>query len=61
MASSISTRNLDGDYNRIGVGDGPVTLDWGGNAQIVSEFGIMHVGIGVWLADPLHDRLGLIQ
>jgi Ca2+-binding RTX toxin-like protein len=61
MASTIYTRNLDGDYNRIGVGDGPVALDWGGNAQIVSEFGIMHVGIGVWLADPLHDRLGLIQ
>jgi len=61
MASTIYTRNLDGDYNRIGVGDGPVALDWGGNAEIESKFGIQHVGVSVWQADPLHDRLGLIQ
>lgn len=61
MAQTISTRNFDGDYNRIGVGDGPVSLDWNSDIQVVSNFGILNITVGVWQADPLHDRLGLVQ
>jgi hypothetical protein len=59
MASTIYTRNLDGDYNRIGAGDEPVALDWNSDIQINSSYGIMNVAVSVWQADPLHDRLGV--
>jgi Ca2+-binding RTX toxin-like protein len=61
MAKTISTRNFDGDYNRIGPESGPVALDWNSDIQVNSNYDILNIGVAVWQADPLHDRLGLIQ
>jgi hypothetical protein len=60
MPNTIDTWNLDGDYSRIGEGDGPVALDWYSNAEVISGYGIMSVTVSVWLADPVHDRLGVM-
>ncbi len=60
MPKTIDTWNLDGDYSRIGEGDGPVALDWYSNAEVISGYGIMSVTVSVWLADPVHDHLGVM-
>ncbi|MBL0404135.1 hypothetical protein JKG68_09175 [Microvirga aerilata] len=59
MAKTIDTWNLDGDFTRIRDGDGPALLDWGGNAEVISGYGIMYITVSVWSPDPVHDRLGI--
>lgn len=61
MPTTIDTWNLDGDFIRVENGSGPERLDWGNNAEVISGFGILNITVGVELADPLHDRLGIIE
>lgn len=61
MAKTIYTRNFDGDYNRIGPEDGPISLDWNSDIQVVSKYHILNIAVAVWQADPLHDRLEIMQ
>jgi hypothetical protein len=60
MARTLDTWNLDGDYHRIIAGGGPIPLDWNGNAEVYSGFGLDSVHSAIFLADPVHERLGII-
>jgi Ca2+-binding RTX toxin-like protein len=62
MARTLDTWNFDGDYHRIVAGGGPVALDWGGNAEVISGYGILDVQVGVWGGGAtLQERFGIIS
>lgn len=60
MAGTLSTRFLNGEYNLIENNAAPTRIDWGGDAEVNSTFGILSIMVGVWQADTSHDRLGII-
>ncbi|WP_112662135.1 calcium-binding protein [Microvirga flavescens] len=61
MARTLDTWKFDGDYHRIVEGGGPTPLDWGGDAEVFSGYGILDVQVGVWgPGDVVHDRLGIL-
>ncbi|MBB4038784.1 Ca2+-binding RTX toxin-like protein [Microvirga flocculans] len=61
MAKTLDTWKFDGDYHRIVEGGGPTPLDWGGDAEVISGYGILDVQVGLWgAADVLHERLGIM-
>ncbi|MBJ6128498.1 M10 family metallopeptidase C-terminal domain-containing protein [Microvirga splendida] len=56
---TIFTMGFDGDYTRIIEDAEPTRLDWNGNAQVVSGYGIYNIQVAVFSADPQHDFLGI--